>query len=89
MIRLEFIVVACLLLLTIAAVFVAPSVDLEPTAMRAARAATTAMAALAATATALTPLNLPPQQFTLATVVLQSVSVTFPDLIDVLCTRLC
>ena len=84
-----YIVVACLLLLAIAAVFVAPGVDLEPTAMRAARAATAAMAALAAIASGvLTPLVLTPQEFVL-TPVIPHRNGNFPDLIDVFCTRLC
>ena len=87
--RLLYIVVSCVLLLAIAAVFVAPSVDLEPTAMRAARAATTAMAALVATATALIPFTLPVKKFTLTTVIPQNVSVSFRELVDIFCTRLC
>jgi len=89
MMRRVYILIACLILFSVVAVFVSPGVDLEPTAMRAVQAATLAMAALAAAATLLTSMLLASEQFTPSGGALHCCSIVPPDLIAVICTRLC
>lgn len=87
--KVTFILVAGVLLLTVAVVFIAPTVSLQPTAMRAARAAMMAMVALATTATALFTLLLFPAVPLRSSAVLFGDVVSFPELIDLVCARLC
>jgi hypothetical protein len=89
MTRQVYILIACLILFSVVAVFVSPGVNLEPTAMRAVQAATLAMAALAAAATLLTSMLLASKQFTASDGALHSRIIAPPDLIAVICTRLC
>ena len=77
---------ALLLLLTVVYIFVAPTFDLDPTALRAARHAASIFIAIAAAASVLTALETGLQS------ILISPSAPIPpasDLIDLTCTRLC
>ena len=80
--------VAFLLLVGVATVFVAPFVSLEPTALRAARAATLALLALAEFALAAT--GLLGSGFLISGPFLKVQSpASVPDVIDLDCARLC
>lgn len=84
------ILVAWLLLLSVAVVFMAPGVNLEPTAMRALQAATLAMAALAATGALVTSVLRLSEQFALRRLIPRKFfGGGSPDPMAVFCTRLC
>lgn len=80
--------VSLLLLVGVITVFVAPFVNLEPTALRAARAATLAMLALAAAAVTASGL-LGSQTFRPGMYLASQVPAPQPDVIDLDCVRLC
>lgn len=88
--RAVWILVGCVLLVSVIAVFAAPAVDLQPTAMRAARAASLALAALVAIVAV--SILLGPQTVLLAPVPSSGAS-WIPrrsiDPLDVFCIRLC
>lgn len=85
--RVQF-VIACLLIFAVAVVFIAPSVDLDPTTLGSQQAATMAMAALVAAGTGLLTLFIP--HWT-ANQRWSSEPATFHGggLLDLICTRLC
>lgn len=84
--RIVCILVASVLLLSVAAVFIAPTVNLQPTAMRAARAATMVLAALAI----LVALAVPRlgRESVVPAWIPAGAKPNFPSLIDLICARL-
>ena len=85
--RLQF-VIACLLVVAVLVILIAPTVDLDPTTLGSQQAAMIALAALVAAGTALVALLAP----TFA--VLHGCSFEIPvfqlsDLLDLICIRLC
>ena len=91
MVRKGHILIALVILVAIGIVLFAPSVDLEPTAMRAAKAASIIFLAIAAVAQIVTSLALPsPRASQIAVVCPDLWSSLFEiKLIDLNCTRLC
>lgn len=86
--KLQFIV-GLLLLVGVVVVFVAPAVNLEPTAMRAARAAQLAALALLAAATTALVLAVPTTQSQAFLGFPPMVRVSSADVVDLDCARLC
>lgn len=85
--RFQF-VIACLLMFAVAMVFIAPSVDLDPTTLGSQQAAMLAMSALLAACTVLSAVLIP----TWSSVrgwSFESAAVHFFGLLDLICTRLC
>lgn len=86
--KLQF-VAALLLIVGVVVVFVAPAVNLEPTAMRAARAAQLAALALLAASTAAVALAVPTSQSQAFREFPPVVRGASADVVDLDCARLC
>ncbi len=80
------IVIACLLLLAVAAVFVAPSVDLDPTTLGAQQAASITIMVVAGTILASV---LVLQWGSLQDRLFHTAAFSFLSLLDLICSRLC
>ena len=80
------IVIACLLLVAVVAVCVAPSVDLDPTTLGSQQAASITMTAVAGTI--LTSV-LVPQWGSLQDGLFHTAAFPFSSLLDLICSRLC
>jgi hypothetical protein len=82
------IVIACLLLIAVVVIFVAPSVDLDPAAMGSQQTLLLAMAALAAAGTALLALQAP-EWWAANLVPTSPPPASQRPLLDLTCSRLC
>lgn len=86
--RANSISICTLLLIAVLVVFLAPSIDLAPTALRASRAAKMVLIALAAAALTLGPL-FPVAAFSVSPESKDSYHTAIDDLVTLNCTRLC